>query len=94
VDPFVGKLFAIANGKLRVKDYVVVGLKKLASDAEILDLFAKQRAHDIARRKAGDGLNTSPNNSLYTVGQLLNCRKRPFVFSFEPRCQGLCGSQK
>src|SRR4029077_14554663 len=22
------------------------------------------------------------------------CRSRPFVFSFEPRCQGLCGSQK
>ena len=22
------------------------------------------------------------------------CRKSPFVFSFEPRCQGLCGSQK
>lgn len=22
------------------------------------------------------------------------CRSRPFVFSFEPRCQGLAGSQK
>jgi putative transposase len=22
------------------------------------------------------------------------CRNRPFVFSFDPRCQGLCGSQK
>jgi RNA polymerase sigma factor (sigma-70 family) len=22
------------------------------------------------------------------------CRNSPFVFSFEPRCQGLCGSQK
>jgi len=22
------------------------------------------------------------------------CRSSPFVFSFVPRCQGLCGSQK
>jgi hypothetical protein len=66
-DPLVKRLFAVAQGSLRVKEHWVVGLRKHASDDEIVELFIQQRKADIARRKSGDGFLTGPNNSLYAV---------------------------
>lgn len=75
-DPFVGELYALAQGSLRVKEHWVNGLKKLASEEEILEMFKQQRAADIARRKAGDGHLTSPANSLYAVTAKLKARRK------------------
>jgi hypothetical protein len=75
-DPFVGKLFAIARGSLKVKEHWIIGMRKNATDEEILDLFAKQREIDIARRKSGDGHLTAPNNSLYVVMHKLKVRRK------------------
>jgi hypothetical protein len=73
-DPFVGKLYAAAQGSLKVKEHYLVGLRKLASDEEILELFKQQRGADVARRKAGNGRYTSPNNSFYAVMETLKAR--------------------
>lgn len=70
-DPFVGKLFAIAHGSLRLKEHWVVGVRKVATDEQILEAFAEQRRIDIARRKNGDGHLTGPTQSFYAVTQKL-----------------------
>jgi hypothetical protein len=75
-DPFVGKLFALAQGSIRVKEHWIIGLKKLAPEEEILEMFAQQRALDIARRKSGDGQLTSPANSLYAVTARLKAHRK------------------
>ena len=75
-DPFISKLFAIAQGSLRLKgDYIIASLRKLASDEEILAMFTEQRKIDIARRKSGDSMYTAPNHSLFTVREKLKARQ-------------------
>jgi hypothetical protein len=75
-DPFVGKLFAIAKGSLKLKEHWLVGMRKYATDEEIVKLFAEQRDKDIARRKAGGEAArfTSANNSFYAVSLLVKSR--------------------
>jgi len=74
-DPFVGKLFALAHGSLRVKEHWVVGMRKLASEEVILEMFAAEVAEAKARRKEGKYTLTSPSQCLYRVTQKLKALK-------------------
>ena len=66
-DPFVGQLYAAAGGKFYVREGWVIGLRKLAGDAEFLDLFRKELASAKSRKSNGDWRKTSPKECFWVV---------------------------
>lgn len=58
----------------------------MVSHSECLAWSIVETVLDPAQLGCGDG------REIEILGQVLT--KEPLVFSFEPRCQGLCGSQK
>jgi hypothetical protein len=76
-DPLVGKLYAICNGKLRLYEGHVAGIKKLASDEEILELFRKEVEAAKAKRARGEFGGTAPKEVFFRVYRFLKRRPRP-----------------
>jgi hypothetical protein len=71
-DPFVGKLYAIAKGKLRLSGpHIIEGLRKLATEERILEMFAIEVMWAEHRKKNGQYENNRPDQCLYAVKQKL-----------------------
>jgi len=75
-DPFVGKLYAIAEGKFKIYENQVIGIRKLATDEEILKLFNTEIRAAKERRKNGSWERTSPLACFWVVYKYLNEQRR------------------
>jgi hypothetical protein len=82
-DPLVGKLYAVAGGKLRLVEQTVVGLRKFGTDEEIEALFRREvDAANAQRARGGGWTGTSPRECLKRVHFALKEKaqsKRPLV---------------
>ena len=78
-DPFIGQLWAAAGGKFRGKAHWLLGVKKYASEAVVLDLFRKELAAAKERKARGDWQCTKPEQCFYKVAQHLKAEhnRRP-----------------
>jgi hypothetical protein len=76
-DPLVRQLYAIAEGKVRIFEYQVAGLRKLAEgdDMRVLEMFQHEMAAAKADRAAGRWSGTSPKQCLYRVRQALQKKR-------------------
>jgi hypothetical protein len=70
-DPFIGQIWAAAGGKFRCKPHWILGAKKYAPEAVVLDLFRKELAAAKERKARGDWQHTSPGQCFYKVTQHL-----------------------
>jgi hypothetical protein len=61
-DPFVGRLYALASGNLRLVENYVKGIRKLASDEAILERFRYELEQAAQRRSKGDYERTGPRS--------------------------------
>ena len=66
-DPLVGKLWAAAEGKLRVVEHKVVALRKYGTDEEIVALFKAELEKAEANKLLGKYTGTAPVSCLYRV---------------------------
>jgi hypothetical protein len=74
-DPLVGKLYAICDGKLRLYEGHVAGIKKLAGDEEILERFSKEVQAAKAKRAQKQFHGTSPLECYWRVYHFLKNRR-------------------
>jgi len=76
-DPLVGRLYAICSGKLRVYEWQVAGLRKLAtSDDEICLMLEAAVTAAKVKQAAKQWSNTSPKSCLWQVRQALEEKAR------------------
>jgi len=66
-DPLIRQLYAISEGKIRIKEHELVGLRKLASDDLIALLYRKMFDTAQAMRAKGHYEKTSPRECLWRV---------------------------
>ncbi|MGB7729917.1 MAG: hypothetical protein WBL50_17940 [Candidatus Acidiferrum sp.] len=70
-DPFIGKLYAIADGKLKLYENHVRAMRAIAGDEEILLLYRHEIEAAKARRQRGSYEGTSPLACFWTVHRYL-----------------------
>jgi hypothetical protein len=70
-DPFVGKLYAIAGGKLKLYRNNIAGIKALAEEDEILELYRREIDAASESRARGVYEGTSPKACFWAVYNLL-----------------------
>lgn len=73
-DPFVGKLWSIADGKIRVYENTIKAIRKMASDEEFLREFEQEMESAKARRAAREYEGTSPKACFWKVFRLFKGR--------------------
>ena len=79
-DPFVGAIWKIAKGKIRVSEGVIKTIRKVATDEEFLHLFEYEINLAEARRvPGGDWSGTSPKACFWKAYRLLRERKEATV---------------
>jgi len=78
-DPFVGRLYAICDGKLRLYENHVIAVRKLANDEEILELFRKEVEATKVKRARGEFKGTAPLACFWRVYGFLKQRQRPMA---------------
>jgi hypothetical protein len=66
-DPLVGQLYAASGSKLRVYENMLVGMRKLATDEEIISLFRAEWQDAQNRKARGDFSGTGARSVLERV---------------------------
>jgi hypothetical protein len=66
-DPFLGRLYAIAQGQVRLKEHWIAGVRRHADDETIIEMFAKEMRAAREQRAKGKDYMTSPENCFYRV---------------------------
>jgi hypothetical protein len=74
-DPFVGQIYAICGGNIRVFPRQVEWFRKLACDQEFLEQLRIEVANGKARRAAGDYNRTSAKQCLWATADFFKERK-------------------
>jgi hypothetical protein len=73
-DPLVGHLYAVTGGKLRIYENMLIGMRKLATDEEILALFKTEWQEAQNRKARGDWSGTGARSILERVRYLLKTK--------------------
>lgn len=76
-DPLVGKLFAIAGGRLHLYENHVKAIRFVATDEEFVAAYQKEFTEAKLRRESGNYEGTSPTKCLWRVYGRFKQRKQP-----------------
>src|SRR5215208_344905 len=82
------------NACLRRVQHLIKGFGGRSPAERLARPAVERRGHGRALSAAATAARSSAPCALRSVPFGKYCRSSPFVFSFVPRCHGLCGSQK
>jgi hypothetical protein len=80
-DPLVAKLYAISGGKLRLMENYVVGLRKVATDEELVNGYSVSMTKAQQLRDQGHYAGTSPRAVMHSVYKHFQQRSRQIAIS-------------